>query len=634
MWSLRNALRWMGMFVGALLLSACDVGGNGGGNRGGASNLPTVVPAGDTTAPTITSTSPAGDATNVSVDATIGITFSEPMNPATITPGLIHVFGGMTGSVNYSGTTAVFTPSTPLAYNTRYTILLAYGATDVAGNDFPGFYQWTFTTQPHPMANVPPAPSGVVAEAGNGQVTIRWNAVSGAASYNLYRASQYGLNKVNHTSVAGGEQRLNVISPAVQAGLTNGTTYYFVVTALNAAGESVESAEVSATPNIGAIATAGSRMAAGWRNSCAVRADGTVHCWGLNDSGRLDDGTITSCAVRATATVHCWGPNDSDHFGVGTITYGSSMPVAVSGIATATSVAVGDLHSCARLANGTVQCWGDNAIGQLGNGTIVNSSTPVTVSGLATVTSVAAGRYLSCAVLANGTVRCWGNNVSGALGDGTIINSSTPVVVSGVTTATAVAVGSFHSCALLANGTVQCWGRNVEGELGNGTSTSGSSTPVPVSNIANATAVAAGHFHSCAVLANGTVQCWGENFYGQLGNGTPVDFSTPVVVGGVTTATAIAAGDYHSCATLANGTVQCWGWNGDGQLGNGTDVASATPVTVSSVVTATAIAAGESHSCATLASGAVQCWGWNGYGQLGNGTTATSATPVTVIGLP
>ncbi len=465
-------------------------------------------------------------------------------------------------------------------------------------------------------ASLPVAPTGVAAAPGNTLVNISWSPVSGATSYNLYMASVAGVTKSNYATLTGGMKHTGVTSAYIHTGLTNGTTYYFVVTALNANGESVESSEVSAKPTV--VITpppSGGTVATGSQHACALMSKGTVWCWGSNSIGQFGNGNTTS----------------------------SSTPVVVSGITSATAIAAGGGHTCAILSNGTVQCWGYNGIGQLGNGTTTNSSTPVTVSGITTAAALAAGSQHTCALMSNGTVQCWGDNGQGQLGNGTSTSSFTPVTVSGITTATDISAGINHTCAVLGNGTVQCWGNNGSGKLGNGTATSSngiitsSSTPVTVSGITTATDISAGINHTCAVLGNGTVQCWGSNYSGQLGNGTTTDSSTPVTVSSITTATAIAAGGYlveHSCAVLSNGTVQCWGANAFGQLGNGTTTNSSIPVTVSGTAIASAIATGGAVTCIVLSNGTVQCWGYNAYGQLGNGTTTNSSIPVPVIGLP
>ena len=160
-----------------------------------------------------------------------------------------------------------------------------------------------------------------------------------------------------------------------------------------------------------------------------------------------------------------------------------------------------------------------------------------------------------------------------------------PVSVTGLTGATAIAAGQYHTCALITGGTVQCWGHNAHGELGTGTNND-SNVPVTVTGLTGATAIAAGQDHTCALISGGTVQCWGHNHYGQLGNGNinnspPYGSYVPVNVFGLTGVTAITAGADHTCALLSGGTVQCWGYNLYGQLGNGSPYPAIVPVSVS-----------------------------------------------------
>jgi alpha-tubulin suppressor-like RCC1 family protein len=171
--------------------------------------------------------------------------------------------------------------------------------------------------------------------------------------------------------------------------------------------------------------------------------------------------------------------------------------------------------------------------------------------------------------------------------------------------------GWAHTCALLSDGSVRCWGSNYDSQLGDGTATY-SSTPVTVLDLGGTgVAIATGSSHMSALLADGSVRCWGDNYHSQIGDGTTTDRSTPVLVSNLGgTAVAIAAGDRHTCALLSDGPVRCWGGNGVGQLGDGTTTSRSTPVSVSSLGgTAVAIAAGSFHTCALLSDGSVQCWG-------------------------
>ena len=222
-----------------------------------------------------------------------------------------------------------------------------------------------------------------------------------------------------------------------------------------------------------------------------------------------------------------------------------------------------------------------------------------------------------------------------------------PVKVQGITNATTITASGGHSCALHEDGTISCWGDNRYGQLGNGEGGDGrdsgerSLVPVKVQGITDATAITTSDEHSCALHQTGTISCWGHNEYGQLGNGeggNDGDYSSvPVQVQGITNATTITTGDYHSCALHQIGTISCWGNNNYGELGNGTTNLSLVPVQVQGITNATAITAGSEHSCALLEDGTISCWGHNSSGQLGNGEGGNdgdrSLVPVQVVGI-
>jgi alpha-tubulin suppressor-like RCC1 family protein len=385
---------------------------------------------------------------------------------------------------------------------------------------------------------------------------------------------------------------------------------------------------------------------------------------GIDTATAIEAGTFHQCALMQDTTVRCWGENDYGQLGGGTISSPpdtpTPTPVTVVGLTGAGAVSGGAFHSCARFPNGTLQCWGRNSEGQLGDPATTGyaSPRPVPVTDITTATVVAAGGYHTCALLQNGTVRCWGQNDYGQLGDGTLtptfVPNRTPVQVYGITTAVALSAGGFHTCALLADGTIRCWGQDNYGQLGDGTTTNAvtpfttpasprpTPMPVTVTGITTAVAVEAGAFHTCALLRDGTMQCWGWNDYFQLGTSTS-NFnysSVPVTVTGVRPA-ALAPGAEHTCVLLPEGTVRCWGDNGFGQLGNGSPRGIYPPseaAAVTGITTAVAATSGAEHTCVLLRDGRVQCWGRGLFGRLGDGRDRNSPegdafTPVTVVGI-
>ncbi len=359
-----------------------------------------------------------------------------------------------------------------------------------------------------------------------------------------------------------------------------------------------------------------------------------------------------ACALLVDGTARCWGTNLDYELGSGQQTIREPQPVAVQGLSGVSALAVGGDHTCALLNDATVDCWGNEAWGELGNGTIAFDQQPApgAVAGLTGVVALAArgadrdatvdfADEFSCALASGGTVECWGQNEAGELGTGSISDSglnavSTPGPVVGLAGAIAIGIGNEHACAVLDGGGVACWGQNIAGQLGNGAPTAPSPSLLAVVGLSGpAVAVAGGSLHTCALLADGTVECWGANNQGELGNGTTSDALAPTAVSGLAGITAITAGSEHTCALRGDGTVWCWGQSSRGQLGDGsTSLKALVPVKAVGLTNVVAVSAGQNFTCALVTGGTVACWGSNSSGQLGNGSTSESrtATPVTL----
>lgn len=349
-------------------------------------------------------------------------------------------------------------------------------------------------------------------------------------------------------------------------------------------------------------------------------------------------GDYHTCTITTGGGLKCWGNNIDGELGDGTRTP-HYAPADVKGLTKNVAAFAGGLfHGCALTSVGAMKCWGKNNYGQLGDGTKSLRTKPTAVSGLGSgVAAISVADSYSCALLTSGGVECWGYNKYGQLGDGTKANRSVPAFVNGLQSGIkTVAAGGHHACALTKKGAVKCWGDNKYGQLGDGTTTP-SSTPVPVNGLAaRAVALSLGYQHSCALLKSGGVECWGYNKSGQLGDGTKSDHrATPAFVSGLESGVSlVTAGLYHTCILTSEGIAKCWGTNFDGELGDGTKKDRTTPVAVKGLTDGIrGLDAGGYHTCAVTPSSGLKCWGYNQFGELGTGVRGGSQKkPVEVVG--
>ncbi|MGH7517847.1 MAG: Ig-like domain-containing protein [Gemmatimonadales bacterium] len=306
------------------------------------------------------------------------------------------------------------------------------------------------------------------------------------------------------------------------------------------------------------------------------------------------------------------------------------------------SVSAGTDFTCAVTPVGTAYCWGRNAGGSLGNGSLQNRAEPAAVALPVGVRfdSVSAGQDHACGLARDGIVYCWGSNSAGQLGTDDTFSRQTPAAVVAPLGAPAVrytnvSAGAQFTCARTTTDLVYCWGLNFDGQLGNGENAGlPTANPRPLEVQGGPfDVVSAFRGHACALTDVGFAVCWGDNASGQLGRGSPTspgDF-VPAQISGSRRFSAIAAGDGHSCAIgLLDGAGWCWGNNANGQLGTtlgGSATLSAFQVAVSGSRTFATISAGLALTCAVTQPGVGFCWGSNAFGQLGIDSDATQPSP-------
>ena len=345
----------------------------------------------------------------------------------------------------------------------------------------------------------------------------------------------------------------------------------------------------------------------------------------LNLGNRSTFGHSHACARKDDVSLWCWGKGDNGQLGNGT-TGTSEDPIQVIALGNEVAESNGINHHCARKTDGSLWCWGKNNNGQLGDGTESMRTSPIQVAALGNdVISFGTHELHTCAVKSNGTLWCWGNNSGGELGDGTTTKRKSPVEITalGGDVASVSHGHGKNTCSIKNDGTVWCSGPNDLGQCGTGLVSSRELLPAQVVRddtglaLDGITDVCTGFKHVCGRRYDGTVWCWGDNQYGQLGHGSYAAKSLDAIAVALGEVEAVpgglACGLYHNCAIGRDGSVSCWGHNANGELGNGTFQWSSnhgTPTQVIDLAASVAhITASREYTCAILSDRTTWCWG-------------------------
>jgi len=367
-------------------------------------------------------------------------------------------------------------------------------------------------------------------------------------------------------------------------------------------------------------------LATGSGHTCALLSNGTVKCWGQNNFGQLGfdtggrdqaqptlvpnlsgvlqitAGSVHTCALITGGIAKCWGGNFSGQLGDGT-RVSKPAPTTVSNLSDISSIQAGTSQTCA-IAGGNVSCWGKQVLHSYKKpnpfplsitppySTIseyVDSPLPLG-TGVSQAKRLAIGINFNCALLNEGKVACWGNNELGQLGLENALSNRNPVFLPDLENVIQIDAGPEHACAVLSDHTLKCWGSNHSGQLGLDSVTTEYgqelpqpnevSSPTTVPNLNGVSQVAAGGVHTCALLDNGQVQCWGDNNAGQIGNGKFEAAFSPNEVNGLSEAKSLSSFGGHTCAVLSDVSIACWGLNENGQLGIQGVWGSREPVTI------------------------------------------------------
>lgn len=347
------------------------------------------------------------------------------------------------------------------------------------------------------------------------------------------------------------------------------------------------------------------QISAGGFHSCGIDAAGAAYCWGFNPVGELGDGMTL--------------PPDQNR----------PVPGLVKGGHTFAKIFAGEYETCALDAAGAGFCWGSQALGTLGNGETADKAItePTPMVGGHAFAKLAMGGGHACGITLTGALYCWGSNVWNGVGDGTGIDTGTPVAVSPGTVFTDVTAGLYSACAVRANGHALCWGDNDQGQIGQGGAVGGNyATPVEVTGNHLFTRLTMYGSFVCGVDTAGAIWCWGRNDTGQIGTtANPEGVTTPTKIASPLSFVDVTAGAFHACGLTALGQAVCWGDDAYGQLGDGSVMRSVSPVDVTGNLAFNSLDSGPHHTCGLTKSGGAYCWGTSFTGQLGSGFGGSDA---------
>jgi alpha-tubulin suppressor-like RCC1 family protein len=638
--------------------------------------------------PRVVRTVPPRGKTDVAINQSIIVVFSEPVAASTLSPSSVQLFQGnraVPGTVRLldgTGAIAAFVPTAPLARNTQYRLQVTQAVRDLQGDPLETGMTVMFTTGQSSTgapASIRVSPDTVFMVGPTYQMTATVRDAAGnilidqpvawsTSDPNGLTVSATGLLTARAADVFQVIATVNELTTSAMVFVNPGPAASVVI--------SPNPATVAAGDTI--ILTAMVRDASGilffdpavtWTSSAPAVA--TVAPYGSAGFGRafatvtgLSQGSVTITATSGAAS------------GTASVTVGPPSRAVASVVitpASATLVMQGGRRLTAGLrdANGNeiryrlVSWTSDNAavatvdaggvVMGVGTGSTaviatsegVSDTASITVMPPINLTSVSSGREHSCALSTTGSAFCWGSNHFGQLGDGSTgcdavkcegDTNPWPVGVVGGLAFSSLSLGTAHSCGLTARGAAYCWGNNFYGQLGDGSTTS-SSVPVAVTAGPSFVSLSAGSVHTCGLTAAGAAYCWGANHSGQLGaansetcDSSPCSTQPVPVSGGLTFSMVSAGGEHHTCGVTIAGAAYCWGSNLVGQLGDGTTTSSPVPVAVSGQLTFSSLSVGGIRSCGLITSGAAYCWGNNFYGQLGDGSTNSSSVPMAVSG--